>query len=74
MTEIAKCAIHSAPPVLVPRTHVHHAGVTPPTTIPETPVNVTTTGTVIPNGQICASLTVLQDGMQTILLTIASAL
>lgn len=65
--------IHSAPPVQVPVTHVHHAGVTLPGTIPETPVNVTITGIVIPNGQICASLTVLQDGLQTMLVTIASA-
>lgn len=65
--------IHSAPPVQVPVTHVHHAGVTLPTTIPETPVNVTITGIVIANGQICASLTVLQDGLRTMLVTIACA-
>lgn len=64
--------LHSAPPVQVPETHVHHAGVTLPGTIPETPVNVTITGIVITNGQICASLTVLQDGLQTMPKTLAS--
>lgn len=66
--------IHSAPPVQVPVTHVHHAGVTLPTTTPETHVNVTITGIVIANGQICASLTVLQDGLQTMVMIIASAM